>query len=165
VEAMSTEHEMSTGREPKGRRRRSASESLLSIALGLEAALVFFVALAVFRFDRLTPAVAFGGGAVVILILLVAARMLRYRWGVWLGWVLQVGLIVTGFLLPLMFFIGAGFAAIWIFCFVTGGRLDRRTATSATESSATESTRTESTSTEPSTLPTHTEPTSRSTHD
>ena len=119
---------MSVPREPRMRRPRSASESLLSIALGLEAALVFFVVLAVFRFDRLPPAVAFGGGVVVILILLVAARMLRSRWGVWLGWALQLGLILTGFLLPLMFFIGAGFAAIWIFCFVTGSRLDRRVA-------------------------------------
>ncbi len=145
---MSAEHETSAGPEPGVRRQRSASESLLSIALGLEAALVFFVALAVFRFDRLPPAVAFGGGAAVILILLLATRMLRYRWGVWLGWVLQLGLIATGFLLPLMFFIGAGFAAIWTFCFVVGARLDRRTAASAESSSTTPSS---------PTLPNHTE--------
>lgn len=136
------------GRGPRVRRQRSASESLLSIALGLEAALVFFVALAVFRFDRLPPAAAFGGGAVVILILLVAARTLRYRWGVWFGWALQAALIATGFLLPLMFFIGAGFAAIWIFCFVAGGRLDRRNAASTTPSPTTPSSTTASNHTE-----------------
>jgi hypothetical protein len=147
---------MSAVRAPRERRRRSASESLLSIALGLEAVLVFFVALAVFRFDRLTPALAFGGGVVVVLLLLFAARMLRYRWGVWLGWALQAGLIATGILLPLMFFIGAGFAAIWVFCFVAGRRLDRRTAAEP---------ETEPTSTEPITPPSTTEPPSRSTHD
>jgi hypothetical protein len=147
---------MSAVREPRERRRRSASESLLSIALGLEAVLVFFVALAVFRFDRLTPALAFGGGVVVVLLLLFAARMLRYRWGVWLGWALQAGLIATGILLPLMFFIGAGFAAIWVFCFVAGRRLDRRTAAEL---------ETESSNTEPTTPPSTTEPPSRSTHD
>ncbi|MEO6943240.1 MAG: DUF4233 domain-containing protein [Lacisediminihabitans sp.] len=147
---MSANRVVSAQREPRRRRPRSASESLLSIALGLEAALVFFVALAVFRFDRLPPGVAFGGGVAVILILIVTARMLRYRVGLWLGWVLQVALIATGFLLPLMFFIGAGFAAIWVFCFVTGARLDRRTLTSTSD---------------PSGLPNHTEPPTRSTHD
>jgi len=113
---------------PRQRRRRSAAESLLSIALGLEAALMFFVSLAVFRFDVLPAAVALGGGAAVILLLLVVGRFLRFRVGVWLGWALQVGLIATGFLLPLMFFIGAGFAAIWTYCYITGTRLDRRNA-------------------------------------
>lgn len=156
---------MSGTRERKARRPRSASESLLSIALGLEAALAFFVALAVFRFDRLPPVVAFGGGAAVIVVLLVAGRMLRYRWGVWLGWALQAALIATGFLLPLMFFIGAGFAAIWIFCFIAGGRLDRRTAASATLPPTAGPPTAEPPTTQPSTPPTHTEPPSRSTHD
>lgn len=114
---------------PRVRRERSATESLLSIVLGLEAVLMFFVALAAFRLDVVPPAVAFGGGAAVIVVLLVVSRLLRYRSGVWLGWALQLGLIALGFLLPLMFFIGAGFAAIWIYCFVTGVRLDRRNAT------------------------------------
>ncbi|WP_349897124.1 DUF4233 domain-containing protein [Parafrigoribacterium soli] len=110
------------------RRERSATESLLSIVLGLEAVLMFFVTLAVFRFDVLRPTVAFGGGAAVIVVMLVVSRLLRYRSGVWLGWVVQLGLVALGFLLPLMFFIGAGFAAIWTYCFITGVRLDRRNA-------------------------------------
>ena len=89
---------------------------------------MFFVALAVFRFDVLPPVAAFVGGAVVIVLLLAVGRMLRHRVGMWLGWALQLGLIATGFLLPLMFFIGAGFVAIWVYCFVTGVRLDRRNA-------------------------------------
>lgn len=129
-------------REPvpaRTRRQRSATESLLSIVLGLEAVLMFFVALAVFRFDVLPPAAAFGGGAAVIVLLLVVGRTLRFRLGVWLGWALQLGLIAIGFLLPLMFFIGAGFVAIWIYCFITGVRLDRRNAALAAESSTTAS--------------------------
>lgn len=129
-------------REPvpaRTRRQRSATESLLSIVLGLEAVLMFFVALAVFRFDVLPPAAAFGGGAAVIVLLLVVGRTLRFRLGVWLGWALQLGIIAIGFLLPLMFFIGAGFVAIWIYCFITGVRLDRRNAALAAESSTTAS--------------------------
>lgn len=107
------------------RRARSATESLLSIVLALEAILVFFVMLTAFGLKALPPAAAFGGGAALIVVLVVTGRLVRYRWGVWLGWLLQAVLVATGILLPVMYFIGLGFAAIWIFCFVKGGQLDR----------------------------------------
>ena len=116
-----------TGPAPRIRRVRTATESLLSIVLGLEAALLFFVTITVFGLRILPPAIAFGGGAALFIVFLVAAWAMRYRWGVWLGWLLQVVLLATGFLTPLMFFIGAGFVAIWIHCFVTARRLDART--------------------------------------
>jgi hypothetical protein len=115
------------------RRTRSASESLLSIVLALEAILVFFVTLVVFRFGTVPAAVAFGGGAALFVALLLVGRLLRYPWGVWLGWMLQAALIATGILTPLMYFVGAGFVAIWIYCFIVGRRLDRRTARLAAE--------------------------------
>lgn len=123
------------------RRARSATESLLSIVLLLEAILVFFVTLVVFRFGTVPVAVAFGGGAVLFVLLLLIGRVVRFDWGVWLGWVMQALLIATGILTPLMYFIGAGFAGIWIYCFVVGRRLDRRNAGIAaamTESSSTD---------------------------
>ncbi|MFF6869170.1 DUF4233 domain-containing protein [Streptomyces sp. NPDC012450] len=33
--------------------------------------------------------------------------------GVQLGWALQLGLIASGFFVPVMFFLGAAFAALW----------------------------------------------------
>ncbi|MEI5103332.1 DUF4233 domain-containing protein [Streptomyces sp. PmtG] len=33
--------------------------------------------------------------------------------GVQLGWALQIGLIASGFVVPMMFFMGAMFAALW----------------------------------------------------
>ena len=62
------------------------------------------------------------------MLLLIASRLVRYDWGVWLGWVLQVVLVALGLLLPLMYFIGAVFLGIWIYCFVMGRRLDARNA-------------------------------------
>ncbi len=115
------------------RRERSASESLLSIALALEAVLVFFVVLVVFGLRLLPAGLVFGGGAVLFVLLLVATRLVRYGWGVWLGWLLQAVLVALGILLPLMYFIGALFLAIWIYCFVMGRRLDRRNATTNKE--------------------------------
>jgi hypothetical protein len=116
------------------RRRRSATESLLSIALGLEAALVFFMTMAVLGLQLLPALVALGGGAALMLALVATTQVLRHRWGVWLGWVLQPALIATGVVLTLMYVIGAGFAALWIFCFVTGRRLDARAVTSESPS-------------------------------
>lgn len=106
------------------RRERSASESLLSIVLGLEAFVVFFIALTVYGLRSLLPAVAFGGGAALILVFIVTAYLVRYRWGVWLGWLLQVALVALGFITPVLFVVGALFVAIWVYCFITGRRLD-----------------------------------------
>lgn len=107
------------------KRERSATESLLSIALGLEAIVMFFVMLTAFGLKAVTPAVAFGGGIAFIVALVLVSGLLRHQWGVWLGWALQVALIATGFLMPAMFFVSAIFVAIWVFCFVKGRQLDR----------------------------------------
>lgn len=107
------------------RRVRSTTETLLSIVLALEAVLVFFVALTVFGLRALPPAPALVGGAVLLVVLVLLGRLVRYGWGVWLGWVMQAVLIATGIFVPLMFAIGAGFAAIWIYCFVRGRQIDR----------------------------------------
>ena len=115
-------------RRTRVRRVRTASESLLSIALTLEAVLVFFIVMVAFGLKLLPNPVVFGGGAALVVLMLVAGRLAAGPVGVWIGWVLQVALIALGILLPLMYFIGAIFAAIWIYCFVTGRRLDRRKA-------------------------------------
>ncbi|MBX3092737.1 MAG: DUF4233 domain-containing protein [Cryobacterium sp.] len=115
-----------TRRAPRASRVRSASESLLSIVLGLEAALTFFVAVTAFGLRAVPPAFAFGGGAVLFALFLLAGWLTRYPAGVWLGWTLQVVLILTGIVMPLMYAIGAGFAALWIYCYATGRRLDAR---------------------------------------
>ena len=120
-------------RAPRVRRRRTATESLLSVALVLEAVLVFFVTLTAYGLDALPPAVAFSGGAVLLLLLVVTGRAVNRPWGVALGWVLQGVLIATGILLPVMWAIGAGFAGIYAYCFVKGRQLDAANARYAAE--------------------------------
>jgi len=106
------------------RRVRSVSESLLSIVLALEAILVFFVALTVFGLKILDAPTVLTGAATLIVAMLVGGRALRYPWGVWIGWVLQVALVATGFVFPLMFAVGLGFGGLWIFCFIRGRQID-----------------------------------------
>ncbi len=113
---------------PKPRRRRSLTESLLSIALGLEAVMVFFAALTAFGLKVLEPAVAFAGGGALLVLLVLVAGLQRYAWGVWLGAALQLVLVATGFLLPVMFFVAAIFVALWIYCYIKGRQIDARNA-------------------------------------
>ncbi|MEJ1230122.1 MAG: DUF4233 domain-containing protein [Galbitalea sp.] len=112
-------------RAPRPRRQRSLTESLLSIVLGLEAILVFFIALTVFGLHALPPLEAFGGGAVLALLLALATRLVRYPWGVWVGWVLQAVLVATGIVLPALYIAAGFFLALWIFCFVRARQLER----------------------------------------
>jgi Protein of unknown function (DUF4233) len=106
-------------------RERGARESLLSIVLGLEAAVIFFAALAVFGLHLLQPILVFSVGAALIVVFAVVSRTQRFVWGVGLGWLLQAILLSTGLVVPLMYIVAAGFIALWVFCFIRGGTLDR----------------------------------------
>jgi hypothetical protein len=93
--------------------------------LGLEAVLVFFVSLTVYGLHALPALEAFIGGAVLVILLALTARIVRYPWGVGVGWVLQAALLATGIVLPALYIAAAIFVAIWIFCFVRARQIDR----------------------------------------
>ncbi len=107
------------------RRQRSTTESLLSIVLLLEAILLFFVSLVLFGLKTLSPAVAFGGGAAFVVVILLTILLVRWPVGIAIGCVIQAGLIALGLLNPVMYVVGAGFAAFWIWCFARGRQIDR----------------------------------------
>jgi hypothetical protein len=110
------------------RRPRSVTEMLLSIVLVLESMLVFFVTLTVYGLKALEPAVAFGGGAALLLVLLATTQVLRFSWGMWIGWVLQALLLATGLILPALYIVAALFVAMWVYCFIRGQQIDRQKA-------------------------------------
>ena len=120
------------------RRERSLVETLLSITLGLEAVMIFFAALVVFGLARLDPnwlALVYGGAFMLVLVL--AAAVQRWAWGVWVGAALQLAIIATGLLEPMMFLVGALFTALWVYCFVRGRQIDaQKTAWRAQQASA-----------------------------
>nr|WP_279589995.1 DUF4233 domain-containing protein [Frigoribacterium faeni] len=101
---------------------------MLSIVLVLEAMSLFFVVLVVNGRGLLPPAVAFGGGLGAIVLILLVSRTLRWRWGVVLGWVVQLGLVACGLLDPVMYVVAALFVGIWTYCLVKGTQLDRMNA-------------------------------------
>lgn len=119
------------GRPPRTRRprpERGARESLLSVVLVLEAVMFFFPTLVVFGKHELPAAVAFGGGVAFMVVLAVGAALVGRPAGVWFGWLLQAAILATGLVEPFMYVVGLVFLAMWIYCFVKGGQLDRTNA-------------------------------------
>lgn len=109
-------------RRPK--RERGALESLLTVTLGMEVLAVIFGTLAINGLDIAPPGLVFGLGGVLVLLLLIATRVVRYRWGVWFGHALQLVLLSTGFIEVLAAVTAAIFVGFWIYCFVKGTQLD-----------------------------------------
>lgn len=68
-----------------------------------------------------------------VLCLAGAATMRRGRTGWLVGSLAQVVAIATGFLVPVMFFLGAVFGALWVFAYVLGQRMDAVTQARAGE--------------------------------
>ncbi|MBN9607127.1 MAG: DUF4233 domain-containing protein [Actinomycetales bacterium] len=114
--------------EPGARPARGPLASLLAIALGLEAAVLFFATLVAFGLRVVDPVLALVGGAALLLVFVLVAGAQRWRAGVIAGGVLQVVLIATGALMPVMFLVGGGFAALWLWCLVRGRRLETQRA-------------------------------------
>lgn len=119
--------EGSSGRQ-RSKRQRSVTESLGSIILGLEAIVVVFATFVVAGLAPIPPLVAYLGGAGLILVFLIAGYLMRYRFGVWLGWGLQAVLIALGLLNGAMFVVGLIFAGMWAYSILKAQAIDRQRA-------------------------------------
>lgn len=107
------------------KRDKSATESLLQIALGLEIALVFFGAL-VLNGLRLYPGVFVAIGAVVTTVVLVVLyRLVRYPAGRIAGHVLQLALLGSFFWDVVMGLSAVVMVGFWVFGAIRGPQLDR----------------------------------------
>ncbi|MEB0287558.1 DUF4233 domain-containing protein [Cryobacterium sp. 10I1] len=109
---------------PRSRRNRSVRESLASIVLGFETIIVFLAALLLFGLGSLPAWLALGGGVLLCLVMVATIGLLRHNWSYAIGWIVQAIIVLTGFVNPAMFIVGALFTGMWAYCMVTGSRLD-----------------------------------------
>jgi hypothetical protein len=79
------------------------------------------VAISVAHADATTAGVA--GGVLAVAGLLIAG-LLRYRWAYVAGSVLQILVIATGFVVPVMFFLGVIFGLLWAASIWVGRRVE-----------------------------------------
>jgi hypothetical protein len=59
---------------------------------------------------------------------LLVAGMLRGEWAYLLGWLIQLGAVGLGFVIPLMFFLGGVFALLWGTAYFLGRKIERERA-------------------------------------
>lgn len=116
--------------------KKSAKIQFASTILMLEAFVVLFATLAVFGLRAVPKGVsgsvpdvsagviwAVGGGLAVILIVL--GRMVSRPGGYIAGTVAQVPVLLSGFLVPMMFIVGTIFVIMWFVALHLGVKIDR----------------------------------------
>lgn len=114
------------------RRPRGAAESLGAIVLGFESIVVFLAGLVVYGLKATPPGVepwwGVVGGAVVAVLMILLSGLLRYRWAIVVGWILQVIVALAAFFVPAILIIALIFGGMWAYATIKGASLDRRNA-------------------------------------
>lgn len=124
--------------EPRRRRRqRGAAESLGAIVLGFESVIVFLGGLVIFGLKALPEPIppwwGIVAGVVVAVLMIVTAGLLRHRWAIVVGWLLQVVVALGAFLVPALLFVALIFGGMWAYATIKGASLDARNARLARE--------------------------------
>ncbi|GAA4919983.1 DUF4233 domain-containing protein [Streptomyces coeruleoprunus] len=83
-----------------------------------------FAGLVAMKDDSLTMTTVWTVCGIAMLLSVLLCGMITRPGGVQLGWVLQVALIASGFVVPLMFFLGAVFAGLWWASIHFGRKID-----------------------------------------
>ena len=98
---------------------------------GMCAAMLFFEAIVLglatpvmISVEDVDTGLALGVGLGLALCAVVVAGLLRWSWAYNIGHALQIAAIALGILVPIMFFIGAMFAALWFAAFLLGRRIE-----------------------------------------
>jgi hypothetical protein len=98
--------------------------SLAGIVLGFEFVVLALVTPVMISVADVKPSTALPLCLGLAVLALIAAGLLRNQVGYVLGWVVQVGAVGLGFLVPVMFVLGIAFAAFWVASVVLGRRID-----------------------------------------
>lgn len=99
------------------RRLCAAILSLEAIVLGLTTPVLISV-------SGVSTAAGLWTGLGLAVACLLVAGLLRFPWAYWLGWGVQVAAVVLGFLVPVMFVLGAVFLALWATAWFLGRKIE-----------------------------------------
>jgi hypothetical protein len=107
---------------------RSLRRSMCAGMLVLQAVVLFLSGLVMTGLTDVGFATALTIGLGLALGCIVTAGLLRRPIGYWLGWGIQLLSVGLGFVVPMMFFLGVVFAALWVGAYVVGTKIDRENA-------------------------------------
>ncbi len=103
-----------------------------AIVLGFESIIVFLGGLAIYGLKVLPEAIpswwGIVAGVVVAVLMLLTALILRYPWGIWIGWALQAIVALGAFLVPGLAIVAVIFGGMYGYATIKGASLDRRNA-------------------------------------
>jgi hypothetical protein len=123
---------VSAERPARPRRARGAAESLGAIVLGFESLIAFLAGLVIYGLKALpAPIEPWWGivaGTVVAALMIATTRVLRHRWGIALGWALQVIVALGALLVPALAIVAVIFGGMYGYATIKGAALDRRNA-------------------------------------
>ncbi|MCP2636788.1 DUF4233 domain-containing protein [Microbacterium sp. HD4P20] len=126
-----------TAAAERPRRARGAAESLGAIVLGFESMIAFLAGLVIYGLRALPEPIApwwgIVGGAVLAVTMILTARVLRHRWGIALGWFLQLVVALGALLVPALALVALIFGGMYAYATIKGASLDRRNAQRATD--------------------------------
>jgi hypothetical protein len=100
--------------------------SLEAITLGLTTPVMITVA-------DVDTGMALAVGLGLAVLCLLTAGLLRHEWAYGLGWLIQAAAIALGFVVGIMFFLGAVFAALWATAYLLGRKIERERAAAYAE--------------------------------
>ncbi len=107
------------------KKTRSTQRTLGSILLVFEAFVVFFATLVAFGLELGPAEWVWGIGITISLVMMLTPAILGKPGGYLFGSLLQVLLIISGFWIWGMFFVGAIFAGLWIWMMIAGRTVDK----------------------------------------
>jgi Protein of unknown function (DUF4233) len=103
---------------------RSLQRSMCAAILCLEAIVLGLTTPVMISLSDVQWQVALSVGLGLAVVALVVAGALRKPVAYHLGWALQVAAVALGFVVPVMFGLGAVFLALWASAFFVGRRID-----------------------------------------
>jgi hypothetical protein len=89
-----------------------------------EVFIVLFASLVAYGLRLAEPGVVWAIGGATMVACALCAGLLRHKVGYVLGYVIQALLLLSGFVLPMMFVLGAIFAILWVVALRVGSRID-----------------------------------------
>ena len=107
---------------------RSPRRGMCAAVLCLEAIVVALTTPVMVTLHDIPVTTALLAGLGLAVACLLLAGMLRSESAFVVGWVLLVGAIALGLIVPLMFFLGALFAILWAAAYLLGRKIERERA-------------------------------------
>jgi hypothetical protein len=113
---------------PGAQPERSPRRGMCAAVLCLEAIVVALTTPVMVTLHDIPVGTALTAGLGLAVACLLLAGMLRSETAYVVGWLLQVGAVALGLIVPLMFFLGALFALLWAAAYLLGRKIERERA-------------------------------------